>query len=90
MLFSAHSRAVALRNSLQPWSPSHGQAMKLSQNSSRQHYLESVGTTTVITLDKGNLADAQGKDFEMVPISIIKEDKERCLKTPKTQTVEWG
>lgn len=63
MLFSAHSMAVALRNSLQPWSPSQGQANKLSQNSSTQYYLDSVGTTTVITPDK---ADAQGKDFEMV------------------------
>lgn len=55
--------AVALGNSLQPWSPSQGQANKLSQNSSTQYYLDSVGTTTVITPDK---ADAQGKDFEMV------------------------
>lgn len=66
MLFSAHSMAVALGNSLQPWSPSQGQANKLSQNSSTQYYLDSVGTTTVITPNKGNLADAQGKDFEMV------------------------
>lgn len=82
--------AVALRSSLQPWSPSQGQANELSPNSSRQHYLDSVSTTTVITPDKGNLADAQGKEVEIVPINMIKEDKERCLKSPKTQTVEWG